>query len=246
MNTLHLGTIGAAVGSAGMLAASILPGTAANTVKTMDNAEKNQSTISNYVDNQGNSNYAKHNLSNMDQAWNYFNPSNYQSSGDSSSTSGSATASGSSTTGSGVNPGGPINTGTGTNTSTMTGGSGTSSTTGSNTSTGAPGSSSSTGTSSNTNTAGASALLRIPSPLRHVLLGDVTDTLHKIKQHWHSSDANATWTPTGTNWQADWSNWNPVLWEQNGSTYSNWSRQLGSYLTARFPAYASEIKEVGL
>lgn len=217
MNTLHLGAMGVAIGGAGMLlvGALSLPSTAANVAKTVSNADKNQNTVMNYMDNQGNGNYVKHNQASMDEAWNYFNPSNYEGSGSTSSSTGSMTTS------PGVNPGGPMSASAGSSSSTTT-----------------------EEGSSDTDTTGT--MPQVPSPLRRILMRDATHVLHVVKAHWRSNGTNPNWVPTGTNWQADWSNWNPVLWEQNGSTYANWSQQLGAYLSARFPGYATQIKQIGL
>jgi hypothetical protein len=231
----YLSTVGAVVGGAGMLAASVLPSTVANAVQTTSNAEKNQSTITNYVDNQSNSSYAKHNRTDMNQAWNYFNPLKY-SSGSSPSTTGSGSSSGSTTSGSGVNPGGPdVTTGTGSSAATGSSGASTSGQGGA-----------TTNTQGSPTTTGTTTTPQIPSALRRIVMADATHTLQKIKAHWRSSDTNPTWMPAGTDWQSDWSNWNPVLWEQNGSTYSNWAKQLDAYLSSRFPGYAIDLKEVGL
>ncbi|MEO6760899.1 MAG: hypothetical protein ABI220_00785 [Candidatus Saccharimonadales bacterium] len=49
---------------------------------------------------------------------------------------------------------------------------------------------------------------------------------------WNSSETNISWAPSGADWQASWSNWNPVTWQANGQSFSNWYTQLNSYLTS--------------
>lgn len=45
---------------------------------------------------------------------------------------------------------------------------------------------------------------------------------------------NANWTPSGNNWQASWSNWNPYTWESNGQSYTNWHNQMMNYLEQNY------------
>jgi|SRR5581483_5567377 len=80
----------------------------------------------------------------------------------------------------------------------------------------------------------------------NLLTKSLMSLLGKLKMDWSSTGSNPTWTPSGTNWQANWANWNPVLWEQNGSTFANWSSQLASYLNTRFPSLAPELSAIGL
>lgn len=78
------------------------------------------------------------------------------------------------------------------------------------------------------------------------MTGKITNYLNEVKTNWNSTGSDPTWMPSGTNWQASWSNWNPILWEANGSTYANWDSQLSMYLSTTYPNLATELSTIGL
>jgi hypothetical protein len=45
---------------------------------------------------------------------------------------------------------------------------------------------------------------------------------------------DSSWTPSGSDWQASWSNWNPFTWESHGQSYANWRSQVMSYLDQNY------------
>ena len=52
-----------------------------------------------------------------------------------------------------------------------------------------------------------------------------------------SSSSTSSWAPSGNNWQQSWSNWNPMVWESNGSSYSNWQTQFMSYMNSHMSSF---------
>lgn len=47
---------------------------------------------------------------------------------------------------------------------------------------------------------------------------------------WESDNSNPSWTPEGENWQSDWGNWDPEMWQNHGSSYENWRDQMVAYM----------------
>jgi hypothetical protein len=67
-----------------------------------------------------------------------------------------------------------------------------------------------------------------------------TDMMSQMSQYrtscWMSQSyaRDPSWTPSGDNWQASWSNWNPFTWESNGQNFANWRGQVMSYLSQNY------------
>lgn len=47
---------------------------------------------------------------------------------------------------------------------------------------------------------------------------------------WESDNSNPNWTPEGENWQSDWGNWDPEMWQKHGSSYENWRDHMVGYM----------------
>ncbi len=67
-----------------------------------------------------------------------------------------------------------------------------------------------------------------------------------IQSNWPTTNSDPTWTPSGANWQFNFKNWNPALWEANGSSFANWSTQLDSFISSMFPSLGSQLTMIGL
>jgi hypothetical protein len=77
-------------------------------------------------------------------------------------------------------------------------------------------------------------------------MAEITSYLNTIKANWNSNDTDSTWTPSGTNWQSSWSNWNPMMWQKNGASYADWQAQLTTYLNTTYPSFSTELSTIGL
>ncbi len=60
---------------------------------------------------------------------------------------------------------------------------------------------------------------------------DVNYQVKDTENNWHSDDSDESWTPSGDNWQSEWGNWDPQMWQDNGSSYDNWREQITEYMT---------------
>lgn len=58
---------------------------------------------------------------------------------------------------------------------------------------------------------------------------------------WSAGSTNTSWMPSGNNWQQSWSNWNPMTWESNGSSYSNWHTQFMNYMNSQKSTFQSDF-----
>lgn len=50
--------------------------------------------------------------------------------------------------------------------------------------------------------------------------------------NWGGSGQNNSWTPSSANWQSNWSMWNPMMWQQNGASYSDWYGHFMQYMNS--------------
>jgi hypothetical protein len=69
----------------------------------------------------------------------------------------------------------------------------------------------------------------------------MTQMNNESAANWSGNDSNSNWTPMGSDWQSNWSNWNPVMWENNGSSYSNWYNQMMSYMNSNYGNFQSDF-----
>jgi hypothetical protein len=74
--------------------------------------------------------------------------------------------------------------------------------------------------------------------------GDMMQTMSHYKaSNWQrNNDNDRNWQPTGDNWQASWSNWNPMMWQEHNQSYGHWYAQMTSYMNRNHTKWQNEWK----